>query len=262
MKSKSILVPYLILTLGLTWLLWWGIVLANQFGALTFGTPPMMILYILGGNMPPIIAIILLLKTRETPARKLFCTIFVLKQKPLYYLLVLAAVAVSYAIPFLFGAAHFTAPLYIALLALPLMILGGGLEEIGWRMILQPHLEKRLPFTLATLITAVIWSLWHLPLFFIQGTSQCGTDFLLFAVTALGLSFILAAIRRITDNVWLCILLHTLWNALGASIKIENTYLSALVAAAVLIGGSYAILHLSKNQVGKIDEPLHAQIQN
>ena len=34
-------------------------------------------------------------------------------------------------------------PLYVALISFPIMIIGGGLEEIGWRGILQPALQKR-----------------------------------------------------------------------------------------------------------------------
>ena len=35
-------------------------------------------------------------------------------------------------------------PLYLALIEFPIMIIGGGLEEIGWRGYLQPTLQKKM----------------------------------------------------------------------------------------------------------------------
>ena len=63
-------------------------------------------------------------------------------------------------------------PLRIALLFLMTTLLTGGNEEIGWRGLLQPALEKKFSFPLATVITALVWVAWHLPLWLIPGTSQ------------------------------------------------------------------------------------------
>ena len=40
------------------------------------------------------------------------------------------------------------------IIILPMMLVGGGNEEVGWRMILQPELEKKFNFNIATIITA------------------------------------------------------------------------------------------------------------
>ena len=69
-------------------------------------------------------------------------------------------------------------PLRIVLLFLMTTFLTGGNEEIGWQGFLQPSLEKILPFPLATVATGLIWAVWHLPLFFMPGSSQAGTSFL------------------------------------------------------------------------------------
>ncbi|WP_442905418.1 CPBP family intramembrane glutamic endopeptidase [Kineothrix sp. MB12-C1] len=50
------------------------------------------------------------------------------------------------------------------------MIMDGGMEEIGWRYLLQPTLEKQFSYFIATVITAFIWWAWHLPMFFIPGS--------------------------------------------------------------------------------------------
>ena len=51
-------------------------------------------------------------------------------------------------------------PWYMFILFMPMMILGGGLEEIGWQGIFQPLLQKRFSFLIAALIEGVMWSIW------------------------------------------------------------------------------------------------------
>ncbi len=41
----------------------------------------------------------------------------------------------------------------MALISFPIMIIGGGLEEIGWRGILQPALQKRFSEFFSTIIS-------------------------------------------------------------------------------------------------------------
>ncbi len=113
-------------------------------------------------------------------------------------------------------------PVYAIIVMLPMMLFGGGLEEAGWRYILQPELEKKLPFTVSTVIVSVIWWLWHLPLFYIQGTSQYGQNFFNFGISVLGLAFVLASIRKNTHSVWLCVLFHCLANSLSGIYEIKG----------------------------------------
>ncbi|WP_052019913.1 CPBP family intramembrane glutamic endopeptidase [Paenibacillus sp. JCM 10914] len=120
------------------------------------------------------------------------------------------------------------------------------MEEVGWRLILQPNLEKKMNFTFATLLTGVVWAIWHLPLFFMKGTNQYTWNFFAFAITVIGLSFILAAIYKISGSIWLCILFHAIWNALGESITTESNVLSSLVTTIVMIAVSYLVISLSK----------------
>ncbi|GAB6929156.1 CPBP family intramembrane metalloprotease [Paenibacillus sp. JCM 10914] len=246
MKSKNIAISFVILTIGITWILWWGIVIANQYGYLTYGTPLMLVLYMIGGNTIPIIAIILLLKLKEMTGKELIRKIFGFKQPIRFYIFIIIAAVVSYVIPIVMDTSTITAPLYIALLSLPIMIVGGGLEEVGWRLILQPNLEKKMNFTFATLLTGVVWAIWHLPLFFMKGTNQYTWNFFAFAITVIGLSFILAAIYKISGSIWLCILFHAIWNALGESITTESNVLSSLVTTIVMIAVSYLVISLSK----------------
>jgi membrane protease YdiL (CAAX protease family) len=54
-------------------------------------------------------------------------------------------------------------------------LIGGPLpEEPGWRGTAYPRLRAKMGRTSASLLLGVVWSVWHLPLFFIPGTVQAG----------------------------------------------------------------------------------------
>ncbi len=99
-------------------------------------------------------------------------------------------------------------------------ILTGGNEEIGWQGFLQPTLEKILPFPLATVISGLIWALWHLPLFFMPGSSQVGVTFIAFVLFCPLGRFWLAALYKKTQSVLYCMLFHGLINTIGEVIFI------------------------------------------
>lgn len=124
-------------------------------------------------------------------------------------------------------------PFYAIIVMIPAMIAGGGLEEAGWRYILQPELEKKLPFTVSTIIVSVVWWLWHLPLFFIQGVNQYGQDFFGFGIAVLGLAFALASIRKNTGSVWLCVLFHSLVNSLSGIYEVKGGIFGGLGAGSI-----------------------------
>lgn len=64
-----------------------------------------------------------------------------------------------------------------------ILVFSGPLgEEIGWRGFLLPRLQKKLSPIKASLVISFIWACWHLPLFYISGTSQYGTSFFLFLI--------------------------------------------------------------------------------
>lgn len=106
--------------------------------------------------------------------------------------------------------------LYMYILAIPLMVLGGGLEEVGWRGFLQPALEKRFPVIIATLITAFIWFVWHLPLWLISSSNQASYSLLPYLLQLMVMAFVLAAIFRVTKSTIACVIYHACGNAVGA----------------------------------------------
>lgn len=64
--------------------------------------------------------------------------------------------------------------IYLALpVLLYVVVFGGPLgEELGWRGFALPRLEQRIHPTAAVIVLGLLWGLWHLPLFWIEGTVQ------------------------------------------------------------------------------------------
>lgn len=137
-------------------------------------------------------------------------------------------------------------PWMLFILAVPVMIIAGGVEEVGWRGFLQPALEERLSFIAATLATAGFWMVWHLPLWLIEASSQAKFSFGPYMLNLIADSFILASIYFLTRSVVPCMIYHAWGNALGvaydwslfASYPISPglwIYYAVMIAAALFI---------------------------
>ena len=63
-------------------------------------------------------------------------------------------------------------------------------EEIGWRGFALPKLQMKYHPIIASLILGVLWGLWHLPLFWIEGSAQQNMSILFFMVASVGYSIL------------------------------------------------------------------------
>jgi membrane protease YdiL (CAAX protease family) len=115
-----------------------------------------------------------------------------------------ASTFIAWIIPEFFGEgriASYLPSVYIFPVYLLLMVFfGGGQEEIGWRGYILPFLEKRFGLFIGSLILGIIWAIWHLPLWFIPGTSQSYMNFFGFMLSTIGYSFIFSWIIKISGN--------------------------------------------------------------
>jgi len=217
-RNDKMVMQYLVLTFLMTYLAWGCLILGTAFEWIKMGTPVAWILHIVGGNAPPLVAFFVLKKHGKVEGFKSFMkNAFAVKEPLMMYIIVLVLAAVYFGLPALMGGITNSLPIYIAVLSIPVMIIGGGLEELGWRYLLQPVLETRFGFITSTCMTACFWAIWHLPLFFIPGTSQYELSFGLFSISILGMSFALAVIYRISGSIWLCIFFHSVTNGFTAS---------------------------------------------
>ena len=81
-------------------------------------------------------------------------------------------------------------------------------EEIGWRGLLVPEMAKIMPYSRVSLVSGLIWALWHMPLIFFADYKLPGVPVwyssLMFLIMVVGISFVFA---------WLCLKSGSLWTA-------------------------------------------------
>jgi membrane protease YdiL (CAAX protease family) len=80
------------------------------------------------------------------------------------------------------------------------VLFGGGQEEIGWRGYVMPFLENKYGYITGSLILGIIWTFWHLPLFFIPGTIQSQINFFCYMLLLIGYSYFFSWIINLSKN--------------------------------------------------------------
>jgi membrane protease YdiL (CAAX protease family) len=241
---------YLLLTLGGTGVLWLSLGALIRFGGFSLKSP-LAVMYILGGVMPALAAIWAKKQYTSREDFKVFLKNIVgIKQPAAWYGLALILAALYCFLPYMLGGAELRQPVYMFLLEIPVMIVGGGLEEIGWRGLLLPKLQKKYSVLLSALIVAGIWFVWHLPLWLIPGVNQEKMNLLWFAINILSLSLMLTAITNKTKSIFMAIFFHACINAGWDVFLPNNAILPALaqlaLAAGVFVWGEYKERFFSK----------------
>lgn len=136
--------------------------------------------------------------------------------------------------------------LYFPLIFLATFIGGPIAEELGWRGYAQRLLQKEIAPGISGVVIGLIWSLWHLPLFYFfpNAVAELPLGHYIPMVTALGVIFAWLY-NRSNGSVLLCIVLHTGVNfALGVfsaafdqkDYTLLNIFLSILIFVAFYLG--------------------------
>lgn len=215
MTERRKVVNYLVITFVITYTSWGILLVLTGQGLLGLKSPARTALHMLGGFGPTIAAISQLESKRP---KHVLALVFSYKKGTTWYILLFSLL---HSLSIGFSAQGLNPDLPSKFLIPGIMIglasatlIGGGNEELGWRGILQPAIEERLAFPIATAITGLIWSVWHLPLWFIEGMGQAAIPFSLFAAYAIALSFYLASIYKKTKSLFFCMFFHGLSNTL------------------------------------------------
>lgn len=249
--NKKVFYGHLLLTFAIMGVCWGLCIILSTFGITTKSQKWIYAPWFLGGISPAIASYIILKKNKKVSGfRDWMKHIFDFKHNIRSYLLAVALPAIQMILMCSISGYKIGLPLYFLPLMIIAMIFAGGLEEAGWRCITFPELNKKYNFSVSTLITAVIWWLWHLPLFFIPGVSQFQKNFLVFGITVLGLTFILSAVRKLTNSVWLCILCHSIVNSLGNFYHYDmyGSYLASSITTAIIIALSLLLVYVAHDR--------------
>jgi membrane protease YdiL (CAAX protease family) len=142
--------------------------------------------------------------------------------------------------PFRFGQGHRQLALYAVLLSL--VADPGPLgEELGWRGFALPRLLHRRSALSASVIVGLIWGLWHLPAFLIQGLPQNQFSLPAFLVACVALSVLMTWVYQHTGGSLLfAVLMHWLFNTdflPRGTFPAMAAVLSAAALAVVVVSG-------------------------
>lgn len=206
------LCKFVIMTFIITGLAWGSLATLTKISIVSFTHPIATLLHIIGGFGPTIASLFVLEEKISFKSAVKF--IFHYRQKTIIYFWILAAMAIA-----IIGISSMefnsALPWYlIPIVFLQAVFIYGGEEELGWRGIMQPILEKKFSFPIATIITGTVWGVWHIPLWFVEGSSQQNMAFSFFLVLGVLLSFFLAALYKRTQCVFVCNVFHGLINTL------------------------------------------------
>ncbi len=86
------------------------------------------------------------------------------------------------------------------MVAFGLTALKGPIEELGWRGLALPLLQRKFAPIWSGLILGVIWGFWHLPAFLLSGTPQSAWSFTPFFVGSIALSVIVTALFNVSGG--------------------------------------------------------------
>ena len=277
MNQRSAKFPWLFLLLGFgfSWAVWIPIALTGK----DYQSSPFLLAAMLVGAFGPgLAAIILTYFNRDRDDFYEFGSrIYEFGRiRPSWLLIILALWpalhAAAIGITRLNGAPIPASPFLNELIArpntIPLIIfmyfLQSGVEEVGWRGYLQEKLGNLFSLPISSLLTGVIHTVWHLPLFWVVGTNQIkmgfGPDFLIFILFVISTSVITAwCYYSNKHSIMAAALLHTLGNlsfdifayAPGTTKHLIFVLLSTTIAILVLF---YFQFNKKWSQIGPEDE--------
>jgi len=212
------------LTLGLVFFIFWGplAILGIPGASLTGASGPTwaVLLFVLGGFTPSSVALFLTWRVHGKDGirmmlRRLNPRTVSLKWH-LVILLVIGLATVSQLITIRLLGYSFDLSLFLTRIVflLPLLILGPLSEELGWRGYALGRLQTRWNALISSLMVGFFWGLWHLPLFYIPGTSQYLYDmsFFGFLVGLLAISVLYTWIFNNTGaSIWSAVFFHWIY---------------------------------------------------
>ena len=245
MKRKKLII-YLIWCFGIAWICD-GIVILNAH----FEFLPGFILNIIGalGALAPTLSVVILLKKYGAIGSRKNILHFVLDfpKKILPYIILFAFLLWRFLVFWFTGDTTQAQPFYMLFpILLAQLFFQGGFEEPGWRGFMQSYFEKKYPLILSIVLVSIIWSVWHIPLWFVPGSAQSQMSFLIFFLQILVNTCSLAAILKLTNSVVFFMIYHAWCNSVFLVIPFEMN--TGIIAAYTFEAVASLILCLIYNK--------------
>ena len=197
-SRRSQTTAFFVLAFSLAWVLW----IPAALGSGSQPSPLALTLVLIGAFAPTVAAVLLTgLRSGRVGIRERLGRLLVWRVGAKWYVSVLLG---TVGIGFLTVVLHAllggpapsfspTVPWFILPLAFLVNLLFGGAlnEEVGWRGYALPRLQSEWSALRSSLMLGLLWALWHMPVFFIVGTSQSEMPFIAFALWVVALSILL-----------------------------------------------------------------------
>ena len=174
------------------------------------------------GGLGPMLAAILMTAYRSgmSGVRRLFGQLKRWRVSPFWYAVALLGIPAiglaAAAVHVTLGGTLATGNVSAMLASLPFQfvfvaLIGGGVdEEMGWRGYALPRLQALYDPVGANLILGVLWTCWHLPLFFVGSDVFARSPFALYLLETTAISFVLGWLYNSTGgSLLLAVLGHT-----------------------------------------------------
>jgi membrane protease YdiL (CAAX protease family) len=256
-RAWAALAGYAIVTFAWTWTFWWGGVIA---GALSIDVPVGLVVF-LGGPGPLLGALFVLRRSAPSYRSGFLGRIVDPRRVPGAWWLATAAVAVLPAlVGYLGSAAAGRAPAAdlalsagVIVFAVGFALAAGLVEEPGWRGVGHDVLQSRVKPAVGAVVVGALWMLWHLPLFFLEGTYQHALGVLTARFWAFNLALVLLSVLY----AWLCngsrgsiliaVIAHAGTNIAGS--VIPQDALTDLIRTAALVVAAAAVIGLTRGDL-------------
>ena len=243
------LVKYVLITYIISWSSWGLLVYLTHCDVIAFSSPIGFILFGIGGFGPAIAAVAVLEKHSPKAVAKF---LFTGNHKAVTYLLLFCTLMCG---AVFFSSRELKVDAGIPLYLFPIVIIvntlvGGGLEELGWRGIMQPFLERKMLFPFAATITGITWAVWHLPLWFIEGSPQHSLPYIGYILFCLALSFGFAAIHKKSNCVLYSSIFHGFVNTVTAYFVADLNWILAL-GGVIMIAVALSVWYFDKRKAVK-----------
>lgn len=144
------------------------------------------------------------------------------------------------------------------------ILLASIIEEVGWKGYCEDSIGDYMNWFWESMVFGVLWSLWHLPLIFIQGTYQAGLMVnplyvVNFFVSGIPLGFIITWVYLVSDrSILACMVFHLFVNFMQEKIAMtqETKCVETLVvtAATVIIVMANKEMFFETDHIGRLPE--------
>lgn len=263
-----------ILFVAVTIIWTWGILAVPVAGGLDFNNTVTRVAYLLAGGSPSVIGLIFVLLSGDKSYLHSFLKRLVTvgnaraKWLLIAFTLVPAITLLSVIASFLLTSAYQDFSIlfnYVSnfaeliLFAAFTFIFGPLAEEIGWRGYLLDCWSNKGILVYGAGI-GLVWTIWHLPMFFIAGTYQ---NMLLlqgvipvicFVISTTALGVIIGHLSKTTNSILLAVLFHFTVNFTGELIPLELT--AKIIHTAIIAAIASGIIYRSqrKRRIGGADK--------